>query len=281
MFHASYDAAVERSRYESQLSSCAFERGHFFCSGWCSPGDRHALPVPVEGRGFSPHSVDVVIVTSLRLIYVDNAKAGSSLIRSVLLEHADASWDCSDRWRAIQGCCTEANLRTTSSCIGPEHSDFLVFSFVRNPVSKFESGVRQAWFQNPDKFSGKDADTMLRDILAGKGWANEHLQPSSYRLSGRTRDDLPVQLHFIGRLESIVHDWTSLLQSWAPEFLEKSLPAMSEHVNSRDREVGSMLSPEMVCAFCKSELFGHDVALFDYGRACAAEPQGTSICNCT
>lgn len=242
-------------------------------------------PPALGGRDVAriPHNVDIVIVRSLRLIYVDNVKAGSTLIRTVIREHADASWDCSAHWRAIQGCCTEGKLRTTTACIGPEHSGFLTFSFVRNPIAKFESGVRQAWVEDPARFSGKDADAILHDVLSGlngeHAFTNEHLQPSWYRPSGQNRLHQPVQLHFIGRLESMQRDWTALLRLWAPEFLARTLPAMGEHVNSRDHAIRSMLSAEAACALCKSVVYGHDVALFHYESECSGVAAGN--CNCT
>ena len=100
------------------------------------------------------HAVSVVIVDDAKLIYVDNVKAGSTTLRDALqAKPLRASWSCKKwppQWKAhaSPSCCTwPRSERVTTRCLTDAHKDYFVFSVVRHPVDKFESGVREAWRQ--------------------------------------------------------------------------------------------------------------------------------------
>ena len=94
---------------------------------------------------------DVVISDEHRFIFVDNVKAASTAVRDELNRSLGVTWatGCGAKYKR---CCSTRSRgptpRTTSACIGPEHKDYFVFGFSRHPARKFESGVRQAWFQD-------------------------------------------------------------------------------------------------------------------------------------
>ena len=95
-----------------------------------------------------PHSVDAVISHKHKLVYVDNVKGGSTTIRSLMQTVLGATWSDShccqgDTIDAEAKGCNTGVLRSTTKCLDPNH-DYFVFSVVRHPVAKFESGVRQA-----------------------------------------------------------------------------------------------------------------------------------------
>ena len=178
-----------------------------------------------------PHTVDAVISDEHKIVYIDNVKAGSTTLRSAMIQVLHASWNHGD-------CCAPelsedkqttplekergchhgpSRSRTTTRCLNATHDDYFHFSFVRHPVSKFESGVRQAWYQSqtePLSLANLTADELLDKQLddfehspdmnsRGSGpWINEHLQPNTYRLTGFTHEQTkPVRLDFVGLLE--------------------------------------------------------------------------------
>ena len=184
-----------------------------------TPGDLASSGVVWEHH---PHTVDAVISDEHKIVYIDNVKAGSTTLRSAIGRVLHASWSgdcccCEDKQKE-RGClpCSLVG-RTTTRCLNATHDDYFQFSFVRHPVSKFESGVRQAWYQSqtePLSLGNLTADELLDKQLddfehspdtnsRGSGpWINEHLQPNTYRLTGFTHEQTkPVRLDFVGLLE--------------------------------------------------------------------------------
>lgn len=154
------------------------------------------------------HDVDVVYSGSVRgasrfhpgndgygFAFMDNVKAGSSTVRNHLRHHLGQSWICNNRTTC--GPFDKKHMirerRTRVSDLTEQELDAVfTFSFVRDPVAKFESGVRQAHVQRKSTVKGLSADEMLYSILRkanvsrstkfGSYFLNEHLQPSTYRL---------------------------------------------------------------------------------------------------
>lgn len=67
------------------------------------------------------------------------------------------------------------------------------------------TGVREAWLQSGE-LSQFSADELLARQLNSGTFVNEHLQPSSYRFSGRTGLGTPVRMDLVGKVESITVD---------------------------------------------------------------------------
>mmetsp|Transcript_53875 Transcript_53875/g.89446 ORF Transcript_53875/g.89446 Transcript_53875/m.89446 type:complete len:315 (+) Transcript_53875:56-1000(+) len=211
------------------------------------------------------HVIDVVIAPEIRSIYVVNVKAGSRMILG-LLQHND---HCLIQHN-YSGCCRwvpYSTWRTTTRCLAlGEFADYFVFSFVRDPVTKFESGVRQAWHQD-HRLRHLSADELLhRQLAKPEGvWMNEHLQSNNWRLSGIVRVGQPVSLNFVGRLEAVTEDVEELLAKWPP--LRTAFPTstnLSEPQNRREITVLSLLSPEARCALCASRRYGVDYLIYKY-----------------
>ena len=152
------------------------------------------------------HRVYVVISDVHKFVYVANLKAASSSITEWLTLHAGGRNLCYKNIRnmshgeAQSSCCDWPNGQglLTSHCLGPQHAEYFFFSFVRDPVTKFESGVRELWVRSPT-VRHHSADQMLHLVLrktAAKrwgdnfpvhsSWTDQHLEPNWWRLSGET-----------------------------------------------------------------------------------------------
>ena len=86
--------------------------------------------------------------------------------------------------------------RTTTECVQEDEAkDLFVWSVARDPVEKFQSGVRQAWLFSHGKYSNLSADELMSKQLQmplGQ-WVNEHLQPNTFRMTGQYSDGAEVR----------------------------------------------------------------------------------------
>ena len=233
------------------------------------PGSTAANATRMERKDHPEESfTDVVISDEHRFIFVDNVKAASTAVRDVLNTSLGVTWatGCGAKYKR---CCSKRlRPRTTSACIGPEHKDYFVFGFARHPARKFESGVRQAWFQDR-RLRSLSADQILYRQLASNFWLNEHLQPTSYRFSG-----YHLNMSFVGRTEEMAHSIDRLLDAYCPSIGQAAwsdacplhiLQALRTDVeNSRAPVERSMLSDKSLRHFCSSELYGEDAHIYGY-----------------
>ena len=295
-----------------QLASIGLASSGLASTGLASPG------VIWE---HTQHTVDVVISEEHKLVYVDNVKAGSTTIRVALQQVLHASWNrhsccsaqISEDEQTERGCQVNHFLRgqfnggsrTTTRCLNATHDDYFVFSFVRHPVSKFESGVRQAWFQNPSLINQTADELLAKQLEVGVStyWINEHFQPNTYRLTGFTHQQAePIHLDYVGRLEDFdadlghaadLYDSTTALSTpcaaahaadasnsgTAPKcglrLLYESLQGASEQANSRPEVDASVLSEHGVTTLCASDVY---VGLATPSSAPLAAALGKYVC---
>lgn len=199
---------------------------------WHEEGKR----APNATSGWLLHGIDVVVSEVTRSIYVVNLKAASSSIKGWMISHAAGVQNCRPEKEAtlqriaslpslnaseaeLQACCIwlDGRGRLSTRCLGPEHRDFFTFTFVRDPVAKWESGTRQAWIQGLVPYVRSfSADGHLEYALKHAHGKDQHLEPSSWRLSGGMRDGAPIRYDFIGRVETFERDWRRLLDLWPP-----------------------------------------------------------------
>ena len=175
-------------------------------------GSAHGEPLkPVHirldsGRTGAHHRIPVVVSDVARAVYVTNVKAASTAITTWLLTHARARSAC-DRPKSnmsleelSSSCCAwpNGNGVLTTRCLTAEQlRSYFVFSFVRDPIAKFEAGVRQTWVMN-GRHRRYSADQLLHMVLRAtsghpwdassfpreRQWLDEHFEPSWWRLSG-------------------------------------------------------------------------------------------------
>jgi hypothetical protein len=230
-------------------------------------------------QNYGKHSEDAVASKLHNFMFVDNVKAGSSSIRALLKNALHASWYSNDFGgnRTHSG---RANRFSTADY--PEQAMLFKFSLVRDPVAKFESGVRQAWAQDPGNWEGMSADEVLDKVIRNyKEWAsnkkgnrssafnfgNEHLQPSSYRLFTFDGNSHPSLIHvdYIGQLEQFEPHWPTIVGSFKNVTEEAKAKLLNHmHANSRPRTEKSKLSEAGIKRLCASELYKFEWSCFSY-----------------
>lgn len=213
-----------------------------------------------------PHFIDTLASSSHRFFYVDNVKAASSSVQLMVSNALNLTMNATDMPHA----------RQTGRCCGrPSSGDFSLedvsstfrFSVVRDPVKKFQSGVVEAWAHN-SAMTNFTADELLDKTLAHfsemQKFPNEHLQPSSWRLSSFV-GDWPVHLDFIGKVETFDRDWPMIVRSFS-----NLTNAQRQHLlqvtaaNVRESHPRATLSEAGIRKMCASELYGQEWDCFGY-----------------
>ena len=186
------------------------------------------------------HDGDVVVIPELKAVYVDIVKAASESIRSALEERFHASWtqDYGQFKHPVLG---RPQRSTTSYLSEDVLANYTFFTFVRDPITRFRSSYAQAICRERCTLCAvRGEDTMYtptipeitsflqgrlmhfyRDVALGEtradeislqdAWVDEHFESQILRLSGATKSGQPVPIHFIGRVETLDHDWARLM----------------------------------------------------------------------
>ena len=149
------------------------------------------------------------------------------------------------------------------------------------------TGVREAWLQSRE-LSQFSADELLARQLNSGTFVNEHLQPSSYRFSGRTGLGTPVRMDLVGKVESITADMRRIAAAHCSRLRQEDcsrlrqedcsrLPppvcpldpvaaAVGQLWQNRHPDLGerSVLSARGLQRFCLSEVYQADAELYGY-----------------
>ena len=127
-----------------------------------SPASRGAgLTRCAENATHPPHFTDVLASKRHRFFFVDNVKSGSSTIRKSVNEILGFSWNT----RQPIGHRHAHDRYNSGNFLSSEVRHLFVFSIVRDPVAKFESGVRQAMAEDPS-LRRYTADQILSSQIA-------------------------------------------------------------------------------------------------------------------
>jgi hypothetical protein len=172
------------------------------------------------GRAFATDQVhpanEVTISTEHRFVYVEVRKAASSSIRKLLQRHFNATWRCPGPAAARRPGCLAFD-RCSTLCLTPEELDgYFFFSMVRDPLSRFFSGFKQAASQKGIRNVTLEHMTgILQTAVASSYYWDPHLETQAFSLSSPvvtpTGGAASVPLHFLGRTESFQADFTELL----------------------------------------------------------------------
>ena len=153
----------------------------------------HCTPSPRVGR-----SQSIRISFQHKFIYVENLKVASSTIRFELKKEFNVfvGWDPSQQ--------------ILSEMIPDDFAkEFFVFTFVRHPLSKLESGLAQAQKMR------RDNNISVSVVLDGyaKGCIYDpHVHSQVYNLAVNTQGRIALEYDFMGTLEHFSEDWAYLLR---------------------------------------------------------------------
>jgi hypothetical protein len=206
------------------------------------------------------HDGDVVVIPELKAVYVDIVKAASESIRSALEEKFHASWtqDYGQFKHPVLG---RPQRSTTSYLTDDVLANYTFFTFVRDPITRFRSSYAQAICRERctlcavrgerDMYTPKIPEItaflqgrlmhFYRDVALGEtladeislqdAWVDEHFESQILRLSGATRHGTPTPIHFIGRVETLDHDWGRLMDHLGVKEGDKrrAPPGLKEH----------------------------------------------------
>lgn len=222
---------------------------------------RSCLPIPASTY---PHNVDTVPSPTHGFVYVDNVKAGSSTIRSWLhrIKGGVVHWEGGKGWDA------HGHLRRVNTGHHPALYDIppVVWSIVRDPVAKFESGVLQAKVRNPRLQNMSMDEMLLEQISRPYGhWMNEHLEPSTWRLSGFTSTGKLLNVTTIGKLEHLHEDLVRISESFTnlTQVERANLAKPLTHRNSKKHNNDS-LSAGAITKMCRSVHYKDEWRCFGY-----------------
>ena len=239
---------------------------------------------------------EVLVDHNAHVIYVDNVKAGSTTVRKFFQRRGIEwdQWQCNNhgewtknaaptvndcfpcRQREMGTCCWTRQL----SCMHPQHPKWVWFSIVREPIRKFESGVHQAKFENPQLRHFSADELLARQLQSPAGrWVNEHFMPSSCRLKVRAANGV-AHLNFTAKLETAAEDIrmfvprlkSSIQRSFFAELasaLRENVTLSSAQLDEKNPllvpyQMNNKLSRDGVERFANSSIFGRDFDLYCY-----------------
>lgn len=157
---------------------------------------------------------EVVVNHKYKFVYLEVRKAYSSTIRNILSKffRSDFFW-CRNEEHDVN--CLGIKGRCSSMCLSKGTvRDYLIFTFVRNPVERFYSAVKQSMVMwNKKEISYPELEKVLQRLnLHNEVW-DHHLETQAHSLSSPIgKAEYSIPLDFIGRVETFQEDLQKVLQ---------------------------------------------------------------------
>ena len=164
----------------------------------------------------------IVIVPALRIVYVENRRAASETVRAVLQKFFNATWlSCGEHVlrRNVSSSCFHWG-RCSSAClpvVDPERTLF-AFSFARDPVTRFYSGLRRHLQRSPFQ---ANLSVFVSEQLEGRCFRgaiarDEHLQSQTTQLQAHLgsvsqQEQSHVGLDFVGDVADLKCSFAEML----------------------------------------------------------------------
>lgn len=234
------------------------------------------------GRGNSttpPHAAqEVVIVPELRIVWIVNRKAASSLLRALFTRHFDAYWTkCGDR-REVAASCAVIGGRCSSLCLSMEEvRNYFFVAFVRDPTDRFYSALKESVrMGHPLTPPGVDAAGALALLARPPCGVDHHLEsqalalstPLAFQCGERT---LAAPVDFVGRVSRLAVDFLAALDAAAEVTgrrlsaaeragVERTLKANVGNVGGAKESLAFLRDPEIDAAI--SGAYAQDEACF-------------------
>ena len=223
-------------------------------------------PDPLQGAN-TGNRLDLLalIHTQKKLIYVQVPKAASTTIKSHLKQH---------------GFTPLHSMRGLP--LGFHWNEYYTFSFVRNPITRFNSAYGTITARVPQQ----DADyhKFVEELLGNKQrfYASHHSLPQTFFLSDES--GLPYELDFVGRVENFNEDWRTLMKHIhvpPPPKQKKNVAEGKPHLLSWLEERASEEDQTAICAYYLSDFLCYEYELPSYCAKVFAgiEPEQLVISN--
>ena len=209
--------------------------------------------------------------------YVVNMKAGWSTLKYGVFAHFNICSEdvCNQCGRHVNETC----VKISTNHVNIDDMNGFIFTIVRSPVAKLESGIRQAramgWPIILDKTLKARLSKMTMDEITNlqiklfadfkgrnnqfnprlAGFLDPHLIPNGRRLAG-------VKYDFIGTLENFESSVLYVLNHISPAFSNVSIKLRK--INARPKN--EYISDATIINMCESDLFRHEWECFGYRR---------------
>lgn len=213
------------------------------------------------GQHYRPHWTEVVIDQRGRFVYINNHKASSTTIKTVL-QSLGAVWNADsiekmtlwknkssecDATAAVcmhKTCIKHSDHRTTTECLDARNlKDYVVFTWVREPVSKFMSGLGQMVRMcktTKTLCSSREHEKVLRRRWVDGGFGPEdHTATNAWRSSSTDRHGKRIPLNFIGRVEHFDEDIKRLADLLGDRLSPKERTALLKPTHARSGATGT------------------------------------------
>lgn len=181
----------------------------------------------LHGRGAAMHPAhlanEVVVSHEYKFVYVEVRKAASSTIRAILSKHFNVDFmDTNCAGNATGKACRVLGGRCSTLCLTENIvNNYLIFSFVRDPVERFYSSFKQALVMHRRKSASRPemARVLCIMVLDATVW-DHHLETQAFSLSSgidlstNTSIDPKGMLPFafIGSASHLKRDFQAILQ---------------------------------------------------------------------
>lgn len=266
-----------QSRAEPHLAGCVSDRSSGYCHLIPCPGQEAHNNVSTAYRGgyyrraergtqmtipgVQGTDADCALSRKYNFLYVHNLKAGGTTIKH-FIQHAlcNNTLDCHDPHVLQLVTCSEAIQ---------QYPDVFVWSFVRNPYTRFYSMFAMADYMRKDPDKPIDFQTFAKgNMLVRHSLTNTHLShfvPQSTLLFDQS--SLCPTLDFVGRLEHIDHDMRIVLDIVQSPELEAFYRANGNQVEKSDSTAfGSRKKSSFTLADALSDPMVHSALANEYFR---------------
>jgi len=230
----------------------------------------------------APHFAnEAVISDTYKFVYIVVRKAASSTMLSVLRQLGATTRSCIMR----RNCTIFAEFRDercTTLCLEPNAvRDYYFFTFVRNPISRFPSAIKQSLVMyglrfTPDQLR-EQIPLIIRkalDVYAERNvsW-DHHLESQAFSVGSPTSLSNSMQyrvpIDFIGKLETIGSDLLKLqsrIQNFTRIHIPLNMSALAHSVRNKSSKEVEMITKEASVPFHRRifELNQQDFVCFGY-----------------
>tara|TARA_B100000214_G_scaffold373465_1_gene353860 strand:+ start:738 stop:1502 length:765 start_codon:yes stop_codon:yes gene_type:complete len=155
----------------------------------------------------------VVIDDQYKLVYIENRKAASETIR-MAMKNILGTQEKKCGIRNVSKSCSSFGRCTSSCLLESQYKNYFYFSFVRDPIEKFLSGL-QVYIERKHPIIKNYTTYVLSAINSDRkiiGCTDQHVFSQATHLSAPFKNsNKMIPINFIGRTSHLVEDFTNML----------------------------------------------------------------------